>query len=38
MRPFELWVTQYYEIMLSLLKLGLSEYAEKPRFWVFKPE
>ena len=21
--------------MLTLLKLGLSEYAEKPRFWVF---
>ena len=24
--------------MLSLLKLGLSEYAEKTRFWVFKPK
>ena len=24
--------------MLSLLKLGLSEYAEKQRFWVFKHE
>ena len=21
--------------MLRLIKLGLSEYAEKPRFWVF---
>ena len=24
--------------MLSLSKFGLSEYAEKTRFWVFKPE
>ena len=24
--------------MLSLLKLGLSEYAEKPRFWAVKPQ
>ena len=24
--------------MLRLLKLGLSEYAEKTRVWVFKPK
>ena len=38
MRPFEWWVTQHYQIMLSLSKYGLSEYAEKPHFWAFKPE
>ena len=34
-RPFEGGVTHYYKIMLSLSKFGLSEYAQKPRFWVF---
>ena len=24
--------------MLSLFNLGLSEYAEKTRFWVYEPE
>ena len=32
MRPFEWWVTQYHQIMLSLSKSGLSEYAEKHVF------
>ena len=35
MRPLERWVTQYYQITLSLYKFGLSEYAEKTRFGVF---
>ena len=28
-------LSYYYLKMLRLLKLGLSEYAEKTRFWVF---
>ena len=29
MRPFQWWVTQYHEIILSLSKFDLSEYSEK---------
>ena len=38
MRPFERWVTQYYQILLNFSKFGLGEYTENPRFLVFKPE
>ena len=33
MRPFESWVTQYHENILSFSKFDMSEYSEKPRFF-----
>ena len=36
MRPFKRWVnTHYHQVMLSLTKFGLSEYAQKPRYGSF---
>ena len=32
MKPVEWYVTRYYQIMSTLLKLGLSGYDVKPRF------
>ena len=38
MRTIEGWATKYHQITLSLSKFGLSECAEKTRFWVLNPE
>ena len=32
MKPVDWYVTRYYQIMSTLLKLGLSGYDVKPRF------
>ena len=32
MKPVECYVTRYYQVMSTLLKLGLSGYDVKPRF------
>ena len=32
MKPVECYVTRYYQMMSTLLKLGLSGYDVKPRF------
>ena len=36
MKPVEWCVTRYYQIMTTLLKLGLSGYDVKPRFGAFQ--
>ena len=38
MKPVEWYVTRYYQIMSTLLKLGLSGYDVKPRFGAFQCE
>ena len=38
MKPVEWYVTRYYEMMSTLLKLGLSGYDVKPRFGAFQGE
>ena len=38
MKPVECCVTRYYQIMTTLLKLGLSGYDVKPRFGAFQCE
>ena len=38
MKPVEWYVTRYYQIMSTLLKLGLSGYDVKPRFCAFQCE
>ena len=38
MKPVEWCVTRYYQIMTTLLKLGLSGYDVKPRFGAFQCE
>ena len=38
MKPVELYVTRYYQMMSTLLKLGLSGYDVKPRFGAFRCE
>ena len=38
MKPVESYVTRYYQMMSTLLKLGLSGYDEKPRFGAFQCE
>ena len=38
MIPVEWCVTRYYQIMRTLLKLGLSGYGVKPRFGAFQCE
>ena len=38
MKPVERYVTRYYQMMSTLLKLGLSGYDVKPRFGVFQCE
>ena len=32
MRPFECWVTRYYQIVLSLSKFGFNEYSKRHCF------
>ena len=32
---FRMMVTGYYQIMSTLLNLGLRGYDEKPHFWTF---
>ena len=36
MKPVEWYVTRYYQMMSTLLKLGLSGYDVKPRFGAFQ--
>ena len=38
MKPVESYVTRYYQMMSTLLKLGLSGYDVKPRFGAFQCE
>ena len=38
MKPVEWYVTRYYQIMWTLLKLGLSGFDVKPRFGAFQCE
>ena len=38
MKPVEWYVTRYYQMMSTLLKLGLSGYDVKPRFGAFQCE
>ena len=38
MKPVEWCVTRYYQMMTTLLKLGLSGYDVKPRFGAFQCE
>ena len=38
MKPVERYVTRYYQMMSTLLKLGLSGYDVKPRFGAFQCE
>ena len=38
MKPVECYVTRYYQMMSTLLKLGLSGYDVKPRFGAFQSE
>ena len=38
MKPVEWYVTRYYQMMSTLLKLGLSGYDVKPRFGAFRCE
>ena len=38
MKPVECYVTRYYQMMSTLLKLGLSGYDVKPRFGAFQCE
>ena len=38
MKPVERYVTRYYQMMSTLLKLGLSGYDVKPCFGVFQCE
>ena len=36
MKTVEWYVTRYYQMMSTLLKLGLSGYDVKPRFGAFQ--
>ena len=36
MKPVEWYATRYYQMMSTLLKLGLSGYDVKPRFGAFQ--
>ena len=38
MKAVEWYVTRYYQMMSTLLKLGLSGYDVKPRFGAFQCE